>query len=717
MNRFPLARDLVLVGGGHTHILLLKKFAMNPVEGVRITLVSPRGSATYSGMIPGYIAGHYDLDAVQINLRALCRYAGADFLESEVEGIDLLNDSVVMAGRPSLRFDAVSLDIGSGKRADLSEVQGSGISIKPINDFISSWPSLIKRIRDGKIKKLGVVGAGAAGIEVALALEHRIRCGVSETPCSISLISSTSKISEKYNFFVRRKLENYLSRKNIRIHRDFKAVGYDGSTLFSSKGVSIHLDEVLWATDSNSHGQSFATDLETDPQGFIAIRDTLQSVSRENVFAVGDCATSINNPYPKSGVYAVRQAPILFHNVRAFLLGKKLKSFRPQKRVLSLLSLGERRAIASKGGFYFDGRLAWKWKDWIDRRFMKTFYSLPEMQVEEPNSLVGEFESKMFCGGCGSKVSADTLSEVLNKVMGNKAPKGDAAVIEIPEGKVLLQSVDHFRSFLNDPYTQARIALCHAMSDVYACGGNPVSVLASITLPFSKPEISQDYLSQLVHGILYQLEKDNAELIGGHTSEGEELSIGFTVNGLAEPNRLREKKVIEPGLAIVLTKQLGVGAIFAADMQHKSKAEWVHEAIKSMLVSNRLASELATDFGVRSCTDITGFGLAGHLLEMIGPGVGVEVDLDKIPCLPGSLEVINGLKIRSSLHDANKKASKLGVLQEKSEILFDPQTSGGLVLAVEKSRALEMISSLHQWGYYHAAIIGESIPESCLRVK
>ena len=154
-------------------------------------------------------------------------------------------------------------------------------------------------------------------------------------------------------------------------------MGYDGSTLFSSKGVSIHLDEVLWATDSNSHGQSFATDLETDPDGFIAIRDTLQSVSRENVFAVGDCATSVNNPIPKSGVYAVRQAPILYHNVRAFLLEKKLKSFKPQKKVLSLLSLGERRAIASKGGFYFYGRLAWKWKDWIDRRFMKTFCSLP----------------------------------------------------------------------------------------------------------------------------------------------------------------------------------------------------------------------------------------------------------------------------------------------------------------------------------------------------
>ena len=136
MNRFPLARDLVLVGGGHAHILLLKKFAMNPIEGVRITLVSPRGSATYSGMIPGYIAGHYDLDAVQINLRALCRYAGADFIESEVERIDLRTDSVVMAGRPSLRFDALSLDIGSGKRDNLSEGQRGGISIKPINDFI-----------------------------------------------------------------------------------------------------------------------------------------------------------------------------------------------------------------------------------------------------------------------------------------------------------------------------------------------------------------------------------------------------------------------------------------------------------------------------------------------------------------------------------------------------------------------------------------------------
>ena len=126
------------------------------------------------------------------------------------------------------------------------------------------------------------------------------------------------------------------------------------------------------------------------------------------------------------------------------------------------------------------------------------------------------------------------------------------------------------------------------------------------------------------------------------------------MNGLGDLTGLREKKISEPGLSIILTKQLGVGAIFAADMQHKSKAEWVYEAIESMLVSNRFASELATDFGVRSCTDITGFGLAGHLLEMIGPGIGVEIELDKIPCLSGSLEVINGLKIRSSLHDANK---------------------------------------------------------------
>ena len=202
MNRFPLARDLVLVGGGHTHILFLKKFAMNPIEGVRVTLVSPRGSATYSGMIPGYIAGHYDLDAVQINLRALCRFAGADFIESEVSELDLGVDSVILAGRPSLRFDAVSFDIGSGKSDNFSQSKRGGISIKPINDFVSSWPSLLKRITDGKIRELGVVGSGAAGIEVAFALEHRIRCEFSKKLCSVNLISSTSKIAEKYNFFV-----------------------------------------------------------------------------------------------------------------------------------------------------------------------------------------------------------------------------------------------------------------------------------------------------------------------------------------------------------------------------------------------------------------------------------------------------------------------------------------------------------------------------------
>ena len=197
----------------------------------------------------------------------------------------------------------------------------------------------------------------------------------------------------------------------------------------------------------------------------------------------------------------------MFHNVRSFLLGEKLKAFRPQKRVLSLLSLGERIAIASKGGFYFFGRLAWKWKDRIDRKFMSTFCDLPEMQIEHPNSLIEEFESKMFCGGCGSKISADALNEVLSKVMGNKAPKGDAAVIEIPEGKVLLQSVDHFRSFIERPI---HASACCAVSRYvrYLClRGDPLSVLASITLPFSKPEISQDYLSQLVHGILHQLQK------------------------------------------------------------------------------------------------------------------------------------------------------------------------------------------------------------------
>ena len=716
MKKLPIARELLLVGGGHTHSIFLKKFAMSPIDGVKVTLINPAGFSTYSGMVPGFIAGHYGLDDIRINLRSLCRYADADFVEGRIDGIDIQKDRVIVPGRPDLRYDVLSLDVGSGRYTDAFGRPHGGVSVKPINDFVPSWVSILENIREGRVKKIGVVGSGPGGLELAMAIEYRLRKEKIGFPVSINLITANMEVAETYNRMFRSKTRSLLENKGIVVHNDFYAVEYDGSVLRSSDGKELALDEVLWVASSKAHKWPSDTGLRHDDDGFFAVTETLQASSRPNIFAVGDCATLIREPFPKAGVYAVRQAPILFHNIAAFFLGKKMKAFNPQSNLLSLVSAGDRSALAARGAFYFSGRLAWKWKDWIDRRFMKQFNELPEMKRQRSNVLIEEFDSIHFCGGCGSKVSSDTLTEVLQEIMGDEAPLGDAAPIEVPEGKILLQSVDHFRSFLNDSYLQARIAVCHAMSDLYACGGEPLSVMASITLPFSNPEISRNTLTQIMQGILDQLDIEGARLIGGHTSEGEELSIGFTVNGLASRDHLREKRIRRAGLSVILTKGLGIGAIFAADMQNRCKEEWVSSAISSMLKSNHAASEIAADFGVEFCTDVTGFGLAGHLSEMIGCDIGVELLLGEVPLLPGAEEIINGLNILSSLHKSNRRAAKVVDLVQEDDILYDPQTSGGLLMAIEEPRALELTQSLRINGYLQASIIGQSITKEGLHI-
>ena len=703
MQSYPIARELVLVGGGHSHVIVLRMLGMNPIPGLSVTLVSPELSTPYSGMLPGVIAGHYQPDEAFIELGPLCRFAGANFITAEVTGLDTENQLLHMPGRPSLRYDLLSLDIGSTPLLQ-GVTEDDVIPVKPISSFLSRWEHFVERHEYG-VTDVGFVGSGAGGVELCLAVNHYLKKH-SEKPVTVHLFTADDNILSEFSDDVRQRFSQILDHRGIRVHRNFRATGVRDGHLVAANDTSVELDEIFWVTQAGAQPWLAESGLTTDAAGFVKVQDTLQSTSHDNVFAVGDCSTMVNHPRPKAGVFAVRQGKPLYRNLKAFALGENPGPFKPQSDYLALISTGDQYAIATRNGLSKEGAWVWRWKNWIDTRFMNRFRDLPAMTPEAVNVLQESFEDQMHCGGCGSKVSLDVLQDVIAARLPEHDPLDDAAVVEFPEGRQLIQSVDHFRGFVNDPYLQAKVAVCHALSDIYACGGAAHSAMAMITLPFGKPDVLRSTLDQVMAGVVDQLNKDHVRLIGGHTSEGMELSMGFTVNGSVEPGAMWQKSGLKPGDVLITNKPLGVGTIFAADMQFKARGAWVAGAVAMMMESNKAASQVLQHYDVTACTDITGFGLAGHCLEMLDNGAGAELFMKSVPRLDGAMTCLNELGIRSTLHDANRLATGMSLPDGDAEILFDPQTSGGLLAGIPASQAEECLGDLYEAGYLQAAVVG-----------
>lgn len=743
----PVLKDLVLVGGGHAHVTVLKKFAMRPVPGVRVTLVCRDLQAPYSGMLPGYIAGHYTFDEAHIDLVPLCRFAGARFFHDEAIGLDTQNRRLLCRNRPDLSYDVLSINVGSAP--DVSAVPGAAANVtpvKPIDGFVRNWQNVCERIvpRQGGVR-IGIVGAGAGGVELTLAVQYGLKelpvgkrpeNGRATAEIEFHLFTDADDVLTTHNRFVRAKFRRVLAERNINVHTAHEVVEVRPGALYCANGAYFELDEILWVTLARAQTWPARAGLEVDEQGFVKVKDTLESVSHPNIFAAGDIAHVVNHPRPKSGVFAVRQGPPLSLNLRRKLLGRPLKPFSPQQEFLSLISTGDKYAIASRSCWALEGRWVWRWKDWIDRRFMRKFNRLPDMKEEVvhdiPSGLVDKDAIRevsavaMRCGGCGAKVGATVLENALARLepvarddvlIGLHEPD-DAAVASVPAGKVLVQTVDSFRSFIDDPYLFGQVAANHALSDLYAMGAEPQTALAIVTVPYAPEKKTEELLSQMLQGALKVLNGAGAALVGGHTSEGEELSLGFSVNGLVDREHILHKGSLRAGDKLVLTKPIGTGALFAADMRHRAKGPWIVAALDSMLQSNHEAAGCLFAHQASACTDVTGFGLLGHLVEMIKPsGVDVELDLGAIPFLAGAEETIatgifsslqpQNLRLRRAIRDVNS-ASK----DPRYPLIFDPQTSGGLLAGVPEQQADACVAALRELGYVQTAIIGRVLPES-----
>jgi selenide,water dikinase len=373
-------KRILLVGGGHSHVEVLRQFGRAPAAGVELVLVSPHRWTPYSGMLPGLVAGHYTFEEAHIDLERVARFARARFLPTVVTALDPAGRTATLADGARLDFAFVSLDVGSTPAtAGIPGAREHALGVKPVDAFLGAWGELLERARTGELRRAVVVGGGAAGIELVLAMQHRV-AGVTGRPDAVEwqLVTDVDVLLPAHNETVRRIVRRILARREVEVHLSSRVVRVERGTVFAANGYRVAGDAIVWATGAAASPRFAASGLALDDRGFVAVDETLRSTSHPHVFATGDCATMVGHPRPKSGVYAVRQGPPLAANLRAAIEGRPLGRYVPQAQALALISTGDRYAVASRGDWALAGRWVWHWKDWIDRRFMRRYAALPE---------------------------------------------------------------------------------------------------------------------------------------------------------------------------------------------------------------------------------------------------------------------------------------------------------------------------------------------------
>lgn len=711
-GRRPIDRRVILVGAGNAHLVFVRRWMMQPVSGVSVTLVNDAATVPYSAMTPGLIAGEYKPDDVAIDLVQLCARADVRLIAEPVIAVDSAAQTIQFANRPAVEYEIASLGLGA---VPVPPPGAHGMawsfSLRPLQALIAKLNELERDLRQApRSFRFVIVGGGASGCELALAVRRRFSQFAGFT---LSLVHAGEHLLPNFPRSVARVFEDELRRNDCPVQLNARVVEVAGQRLLLVGGASIEANGVLWAIDPSPPPVLNGCALARDERGFLLVRDTLQSVSDPAVFGTGDCVAFPSHPnLPRNGVIAVRQGKRLFANVAALLNDRAVQPFRPRRRWLSLLNTCNGSAVASYGGLSASGRWARRWKERIDRRWMSRF--------ESPAPAPSPPDDSMRCGGCGSKVPGDVLADVLKRldvinnprILMGLATGEDAAVFETGDaGTVEVQTVDYFRSFVNDPFLFGRVAALHAVSDLYAMNARPFSALAIATVPVARGRIQREQLHELLAGASLALRELGVALAGGHTTEGMELALGFSVTGHARAERLFRKGALRPGDVLVLTKPLGTGALLAAWMRGWCRAAWFEAAVQGMLQPNRAAAELLGSAGVVSCTDVTGFGLAGHLLEMLDAStVSARLDRAAIPILPG-FEELGTAGVVSSLHAGNSRcACRIASATALPAWLFDPQTSGGLLAGVRPDRANVLLRQLRESGAVAAQAIGEVLP-------
>ncbi len=719
--------DLVLVGGGHAHVQVIRRWMMRPLPGVRLSVVLDRPEAVYSGMVPGFVAGEYEAPELEIDVWPLARRAGARVVPAAALRMEPEARRIRVEGRPDLPYDVASLDVGSGVRGlSLPGVTEFALATRPIRAFVDRLDARLAALAERAAPRVAVVGGGAAGVELAFTLEARLRAA--GAPARLAVLTDDATPLPGASPRLRAAVLREAARRGVELRCGARVERVEKEAVVLAGGEPWPCDLAVWATGAAAPDWLAASPLPTDPAGFVRVRPTLQVVGHDALFAVGDCAALEDDPWvPKAGVYAVRQGPVLDRNLRARLTRRPLRPYRPQRDFLTLLNLGGRRALGGKWGLAASGRGVWHLKDRIDRRFVRRFQVLtpegaPSPRFPRPDAMDG---APMECGGCAAKLDAGSLGRALARlpaaaedpsVQVGLGAADDAAVLRGPGGELRIATVDGFRAFADDPWLVGRVAAVNAVNDVLAVGGRPRHALAWVTVADLRPAAAEETLRQVLAGVRAALDALGVSLVGGHTTTGDALSVGLAVDGVLEQG---EAPLLlggaRPGDRLVLTRPLGSGVLLAADRQGRLPGRQALALWASLVRPSQAAARVARAAGVCALTDVSGFGLAGHLDGLLrASGVSARLDAEALPAFDGALALL-ARGVCSTFHAQNAAAVAAALAAPApasgpAALLFDPQTAGGLLLALPAERTAGALAALRAAGEGHAAVIGTVEP-------
>ena len=366
-------KRLLLLGGGHAHIEVLRQFVLQPAEEWRLTLVSPFPRLLYSGMIPGVIAGHYAVDECAIDLAALCQRAGAAFKRTAASLVDPSRREVTLADGGSAQYDLLSIDIGGRTQVGKARgVEQHAVVIRPLERAIASWPRVLEMAARHEVRSVTLVGAGVAGIELALAMDHRFRSDFAGGTPHVRVIGDDDGL-QGIPSGARELLAKAVRKTDIGVHTGHAVTEVGAGFVQLEGGLQFSSDVTFWTTGAGAPDLVRDSGFATDERGYLLTDEFLRSTSHPDVFGAGDCASQRGRKHARAGVFAVRAAPALAANLRAAMTGAKLTPHRTSPRYLALVSIGKKDAVGFWNGFTWEGGWAWSWKDRIDRRFVAKY--------------------------------------------------------------------------------------------------------------------------------------------------------------------------------------------------------------------------------------------------------------------------------------------------------------------------------------------------------
>ena len=716
---------VILVGGGHSNIQVIKAWVMNPPTNAKLILISNNAYAPYSGMLPLHLMGKYSFDEIHFDLRRICSLANVDFIEAEVTAIDRKKQLIMLKERPNVSYDIVSINVGITPAQNFQHEQKDFdkclFSLKPISNLIKSFDYFLTLAMSWSKEqniKISIVGGGAAGVEVALALSIRLK--KLKQNHQIVLFQRSDKLIKNQHYKASQLALEKLQLAGIEVILRTEITKLSKERLYDVQGESYQTDFTFISTDAKAPLWFKSSKLPINEAGFIKVNESLHLDDDDCFYAAGDCIQFSSFSLAKAGVYAVRQGPVLKNNIFYKLGYKKKKiTYKPQKTILGLIHCGEDETIYAKGKIVTSGKRYFQLKDYIDRKFMDNF-SLPFYQhfrkkMKEMKEI--EYlrpEEVNTCGGCGSKVSPELLFGILHseefKQFHEVLPAilDDAPSFETVSGHIS-SSIDGFRPFIKDPYLFGKIATLHALSDLAANGAKPLNVNLSITTKIAPQKFQQYELKQMMYGICEVLKRHNIKMIKGHTNEGIESSLTLSVNGTANKHSFKKNNINENEY-LVLTKPIGSGILLRSLMLGECQGDWCTELIQELSKDNLEILSLLESFSISAITDVTGFSLLGHLSEMLeGQKLYAEINYETIKLMKGVKELLIS---NITSHLGPKLEKYYSPLVENCSgfdlrAMFDPQTNGGLLITIKMEQAEHFLRKLKEKNFCSATIIGE----------